>query len=447
MIEIPKTQYARGGDGLHIAYQMLGDGPVDLIFIPGWYSHVESQWDEPLYAHFLRRLATFTRLITFDKRGVGLSDPVPITQLPTIEEWSEDLLTVMDAVGSRHAVIFGATNGAGALAMVFAATHPGRISGLVLFNTFARLARAENYPAGIPQHVLDQWREHRDVEFGSEPDLLLFNPSLASNERVRRWVARHERLAASPGTAMAMRRMVFDLDVRTALPVITTPTLVLHRAGCAEFRVGHGRYLASNIAGARYVELPGVDSWFFAGDADRLLDEIEEFATGVRRVHEPDRVLATVLFTDVVDSTAQTAALGDRRWRELLDAHDERVRVQLSHYRGREIRTTGDGLLATFDGPARAIRSACGIRKSVRDLGLDVRAGLHTGELDARGNELSGIAVHIAQRVEASAAPGEVLVSRTVVDLVAGSGIEFEDRGEHELKGVPGNWRLFAVKD
>ncbi len=439
------TRYAKTPDGFHIAFQVVGDGPVDIVFIPGWLSHVEALWDDPLLAHSLRRLASFSRLIVFDKRGVGLSDPVQLADLPSVEQWAEDVVAVMDAAASKQAVIFGTHQG-GVMALVFAATFPSRTSALVLVNTFARLARAPDYPPGIPQDLLDEWMGRRDADWGVKTgDTRSFNPSLVDDERSRESALRYERLCASPGTAMAMRRMVFSLDVRAVLPVISAPTLVLHRVDASEFRVGHGRYLADHIPTAKYVELPGADSTFFVGDADALLDEVEEFVTGTRSAPDPDRVLTTVLFTDVASSTEHSASVGDRRWRDLLDAHDALAGRQLARYGGRIVKTTGDGLLAAFDGPARAIKCACAIRDALRALGLVVRAGIHTGEVEVRGTDLAGIAVHLAYRVQAKAAPGEVVVSRTVVDLVAGSGIEFDDRGEHELKGIPGKWRLFTV--
>lgn len=351
----------------------------------------------------------------------------------------------MDTAGSEQAAIFSTFN-AGPVALVVAATFPERVSALVLFNSFARLSRAPDYPVGVPQRLLDERLDLRDSLWGTEADMERFNPSLAGNPRVREWLARYERLSASPGTARAMRPMLFTVDVRAALPVISAPTLVIHRAEAEEIRVGHGRYLSAHIPDAKLVELPGADSFFFAGDADALLDEVADFLTGARRVPSPDRVLATVLFTDLVGSTEQTSELGDQRWKEIL-SHFERVaRRQIERYRGREVFTKGDEFLVTFDGPARAVSCAVAIRQAARSLALDVRSGAHVGEVELRGDDVTGIAVSTGARVMALAEPGEILVSRTVVDLVAGSGLEFDDRGEHGLKGVPGTWRLFAVR-
>lgn len=441
-----ETRYVRTPDGFHIAYQVVGDGSIDLVFIPGWLSHdVEAQWDEPLLAHSLRRLASFSRLIVFDKRGVGLSDPVPLANLPTLEQLGADVLAVMDAVESKRAVIFGTHQG-GPMAVAFAATFPSRVASLVLVNTFARLARACDYPVGVPVELLEARLHERNEQWGVTLDTRAFNPSLIDEEGTREAGLRSERLCASPGTARALRRAGFFFDVRSMLPMISAPTLVVHRADVEEFRVGHGQYLAEQIPDAKYVELPGADSSFYVGDADSLLDEVEEFVTGTRSAPEPDRVLTTVLFTDVAGSTERAASPGDRGRRDLLDEHDGLARRQLECYGSRIVKTTGNGLLATFDGPAHAIKCARSIRDALRALGLVTRSGLHSGEVEVRGTDLSGIAVHLAHRVQETAAAGEVLVSRTVVDLVAGSGLEFDDRDDHNLKGVPGTWRLFALK-
>jgi class 3 adenylate cyclase len=440
-----QTNYARTNEGASIAYQCFGEGSVDLVFIPSWLTHVEAHWEEPERAKVLHRLGSFSRVILFDKRGVGMSDPISTAQLPTIEEWAQDVLTILDAVGSEHAVIV-AGGPSGPMAMVFAATFPDRVSGLVLANTYARMARAADYPFGPPADIYDRFVRDQDVRWGTGGRLELFAPDLATDDGARQRWGRWERLSASPGTAQAMARFNFAVDVRAILKSIRVPTLVVHNTDNAMIRIGHGRYLAEHIPGATFAEAPGQLATAF-GLSDTQLDEIEEFATGARQVSPPDRILTTVMFTDVVSSTEQMATIGDMRWRELLDSHDALVRRQLERYRGNEIKWTGDGILATFDGPARAIRCAADICAGVRPLGIEVRAGLHTGEVDVRGTDLSGIAVHTAKRVEAHASPGEVLVSRTVVDLVAGSGIEFDSRGEHQLKGVPGTWQLFAMRN
>jgi len=444
--QVPQTKYAKTPDGIHVAYQVIGTGPVDLVLINGWMAHVEAQWEEWRFAHVLRRLAAFSRLIVFDKRGVGMSDPAPIADLPSIEQWAQDVIAVMDAASSERAVIFGTGSG-GAMAVVFAATYPERTSALVLANAFSRFTRAPDYAEGAPPGPVDGYLRRQDELWGTGALYQVLLPSTAGDDHLREWLGRYERLSASPGTAAAMARMLFGVDVRPALPIIAVPTLVLHSRDLEPVRVGHGRYLAAHIPGARYVELPGIDAELFGPDSDPILDEVEEFVTGVRRGPDANRVLATVLFTDVVGSTETSALLGDKRWLELLNAHDTAVRRQLERFRGKEVKNTGDGILATFDGPARAIHCATSIRDAVRGLGLAVRAGLHTGEIELRHEDIAGIAVHIAQRVCALSESGEILVSETVPGLVAGSGIEFEDRGKHQLKGVPGRWGVLRVAD
>ena len=442
----PETRYARAGDGVHLAYQVVGAGPLDLVLVPVWWSHVEAQWEEPHRARFLERLASFSRLIVFDKRGTGLSDPVPLDHPPTLEAWMEDLGIVLDAAGSTSAAIVGEATG-GAMAVLFAATYPMRTRALVLVNSYACMTRHDDYPAGLPPQVRDRYVEAISAGWGTLTSSLRGNraPGVADDAAYLEWGARYERLSASPGTAAAITPMLLGVDVRPVLDSVQAPTLVLHRAANDFIRPAHGRYLAEHIPGARYVDLPGADHLPELGDADTVLAEIQEFLTGIREAPTPDRVLATVLFTDIVDSTAHATTLGDHRWRTLLDAHDRTVRRQLERYRGHAVNPTGDGVLATFDGPARAIRCACAIRDAVRALGLEARVGLHTGEIEQRGDDIAGIAVHIGQRVSQVAEPGEVLVSRTVVDLVAGSGIDFQDRGENKLKGLPTPWRLFGV--
>ena len=440
---VPETRYARSGT-LHIAYQVVGDGPPDLVFVHGWISHIEHLWEEPSLARFLRRLASFSRLILLDKRGTGLSDPVPLDELPTLEQRMDDVRAVMDAAGSQRAALFG-TSEAGALNLLFAATHPERITALILLNSYARLAWSEDYPFGIPPDAAESLLTGIEEGWGKGVAFEALVASQSDNERMRRWWARYQRLAASPGAAVTLLRRAFDTDARAVLPTITVPTLVLHRAGDPFTGVEHGRYLADHIPGARYVELSGVDHLFFAEDADPLAAEVQEFLTGVRDAGEAERILATVLFVDIVGSTEHAVRLGDRRWRDLLDAYYRVVRQALAQFRGREIDSAGDGVFATFDGPARAIRCACALRTAVHGLGLAVRVGVHTGECEVIGPKIGGLAVHIGARVTAAAEVDDVLVSSTVKDLVAGSGIRFEDRGTHALKGVPGEWRLFAV--
>ena len=439
----PETKYARSGN-LHIAYQVVGDGSLDLVFVHGWISHIEHLWEEPSIARFLRGLASFSRLILLDKRGTGLSDPVPLDELPTLEQRMDDVRAVMDAAGSRRAALLG-TSEAGALNLLFAATHPERTAALILLNSYARLAWSEDYPFGIPADAADALLDGIEKGWGTGVAFEALVASQADNEAMRRWWARYQRLAASPGAAVTLLRRAFDTDARAVLPLIAAPTLILHRAGDPFSGPEHGRYLAQHIPGARYVELSGGDHLFFVQDADPLLAEIQEFLTGVREGGEAERVLATVLFVDIVGSTEHAVRLGDRRWRDLLDAYYRAVRGELARFRGREIDTAGDGLFAMFDGPARAIRCASAIRDAVRALGLAVRVGVHTGECEVIGAKIGGLAVHIGARVTAAAGVDDVLVSSTVKDLVAGSGLRFEDRGAHVLKGVPGEWRLFAV--
>lgn len=443
----PETSYALTADGGHVAYQVVGDRDrdIDIVFVFGWYSHVEAMWEEPLLARFLGQLALMGRVILFDQRGTGLSDPVPSSDAPLLEGWADDLVAVMEAAGSTRAFLIGAHHG-GPLTMSFAATYPQRTAGLILANTFARLARAPDYPIGVPHHLLDQLRAQRRAGWG-RPDEQVprSNPSLAQNAAFIGWLARFERLAASPGTAAALRELLVRLDVRPVLPVISSPTLILHRVGCREFRVGHARYLSEHIASANLVELAGSDTFIFAGDSQAVLAEVEEFITGERTLHGAERFLSTVMFTDIVDSTARSVSVGDARWRELLDDHDATVDRHIWLHRGKRIKHTGDGVLATFDGPARAVQCALAIRAALLSLDLTIRVGLHTGEVERRGDDISGAAVHIAKRIESAAGAGEVLVSRTVVDLVVGSGLAFIDRGEHDLRGVPSDWRLFEV--
>jgi pimeloyl-ACP methyl ester carboxylesterase/class 3 adenylate cyclase len=447
-MQAPKTQYARNGD-VNIAYQVVGDGPMDLAIVPGFISHVDLWWTIPETTAFLRRLATFSRLIIFDKRGTGLSDPV--AGMSTLEERMEDLHAVLDAAGSERCALLGVSEG-GPMSALCAATYPDRVAALALFGTYptanpdrvpAELAemveRAERRAAELTEIVDRHWGEGLAIEW--------FAPNLAGSPTMRRSWGLFERAAASPGMVAELLRSYREIDVTDVLPTLRVPTLVLHRTGDPAIPVEAGRLLAEQIPGARMVELPGNDHIPWFGDADAVLGEIEEFFTGNRHAPEPERALATVLFTDIADSTARAAALGDRRWRQLLERHQALVRDQLDAHDGREVKTMGDGFLATFDGPAKAIRCACTVAERSSSEGVEVRAGVHTGECELIGEDLGGMAVHIGARVAARAAPGEVLVSSTVKDLVVGSGIEFTDRGSHELKGVPGDWRLLAVAD
>ena len=440
----PKTQYAKSGRA-HIAYQVLGEGPRDLVLVHGWISHLELLWEQPAAARCLRRLASFSRLILFDKRGTGLSDPVPVDQLPTLEQRMDDVRAVMDAAGSERAALMGISEG-GPMNLLFAATYPKRTTALILVASYARLSAASDYPWGTPIEVSEKLLDHIDKKWGTGVLLGTLLASHKDDPQMLEWWARYQRQAASPGAAVALLRMSYDSDVRSALSAIRTPTLILHRAEDRMMPVAHSRYLAQYIQGAKFVELPGQDHLIFGGDADAMLDEIQEFLTGTREPNEPDRILATVLFADIVASTERAAQLGDHRWHELLEGYYELARRELIRFRGREIDTAGDGFFAAFDGPARAVRCAEALTTGVRALGIEVRAGLHTGECEVIGEKVGGIAVHIGARIAALARPGEVLVSNTVKDLVAGSGLAFEERGAQILKGVPGEWRLYAVK-
>jgi class 3 adenylate cyclase len=436
-----ETRYA-DSDGVSIAYQVHGEGPLDLVFVPGFVSHLELLWEDPVVARFFRRLASFSRLIMFDKREQGLSDRRG--RPPTLEETMGDLQAVMAAAGSERAAVLGISEG-GPMSMLFAATYPERVSSLVLYGTYARMARAEDFPIGVPHGAFDDWRRRVHAEWGGPVGVDLWAPSLDGDAAFERWWSRLLRQGTSPSGAADLMDLYREMDVRRVLPAIDVPSLVLHRAGDRLVRAEQGRYLAEHIPGARYVELPGDDHLWVVGDEDALLDEVEEFLVGSRRGSEPERALATVLFTDIVGSTERAAALGDRAWRELLERHDAAVRRQLDLYRGREVKTMGDGFLATFDGPARAIRCARALQEEVARLGLGVRAGIHTGEVELIGDDVGGMAVNIGARIGALAGSGEVLVSSTVRELVVGSGLEFADRGVKTLKGAPGEWRLFAV--
>jgi class 3 adenylate cyclase len=442
----PTTKFAKLGND-RVGYQVLGDGPIDLVFLTGMSSHIDLRWEEPLNEYFLHRLASFSRLILFDRRGTGVSDAVPLDHLPTWEEWADDMRVVFDAVASERAAIMAWLDG-GPMAMLFAATYPERTAALVLAHTAARYVRAEDYPHGFAPEVAEQLLHMVEELWGTEGFVSIAAPSRSQDEGFRQRYGRYLRAAARPREAAAQLRNVLSADVRHVLPLIHCPTLVLSRTGYPLVTRDHARYLAEHIPDARLVELPGTDGTLVTEHASEILDRIEEFLSGVPGGAVPDRVLATVLFTDIVGSTDRATSMGDRRWKAILEARDEITRDQVAQFQGRFIESTGDGVLATFDRPGRAIRAAGAIQASIRALGIDIRAGLHAGEIELRegGHRVGGIAVHIAARVTAIAAPGEILVSSTVKDLVAGSGVEFSDRGVHDLKGVPGAWRLFAVE-
>jgi class 3 adenylate cyclase len=436
-----ETRYA-DSDGVSIAYQVHGEGPLDLVFVPGFVSHVELFWDDPFTAGFLRRLASFARVVIWDKRDQGLSDRTG--RPPTLEDSMDDLEAVMAAAGCARPAIFGISEG-GPMSALFAATHPARVSSLVLYGTYARMLEAPDFPQGIPVEGLERWGEIVKRDWGGPVGVRLWAPSVEGDVEFERWWSRLLRYGTSPSGALALMDLYRDLDVRAVMPAIDVPTLVLQRRDDRISRVGQGRYLAKAIRGAKYVELDGEDHLPVTGDSDALLDEVEEFLVGSRRGSEPERALATVLFTDIVGSTERAAQLGDRAWRQLLERHDAIVRRALGLHRGREVKTMGDGFLATFDGPARAIRCARTLQEEVGRLGLEVRAGIHTGEVELIGDDVGGMAVNIGARIGALAGPDEVLVSSTVRELVVGSGLEFTDRGAKTLKGAPGEWRLFAV--
>jgi pimeloyl-ACP methyl ester carboxylesterase len=437
----PETVYAKSGE-VNIAYQVVGDGPLDLVLVPGFISHLDLDWQGPGYAQMLDRLSSFARLIRFDKRGTGLSDRPG--GLPDLESRMDDVRAVMDAVGSERAALMGYSEG-GPLSMLFAATYPERTTSLVLYGTYAkRRDPDDDYPWCATWKERQAYADAVEQEWGAEADLGTMAPNAGPAEV--EWWRRRARAAASPGAAKALILMNSNIDVRGILSAIHVPTLVLHRTGDHDSRPQEGRYIAERIQGARFVELVGDDHapWI---EPDQILDEVEEFLTGVRRGPEVHRVLATVLFTDIVGSTSRAVELGDRRWRSLLEQHHAAVRRELGRFRGSEVDTAGDGFLATFDGPARAVRCAHAIRSVLHSLGIDITAGVHAGEVEVGADgAISGVAVHIGARVAAQALPGEVLASSTVKDLVAGSGLEFEDRGVHDLKGVPGEWRLYAVR-
>lgn len=438
----PATQYARSGN-LHIAFQVLGDADLDLVLVRGYATHMDLSWEWPGFRRVMDRLGAFARVILFDKRGTGLSDPVD--DVPSLEDRIDDVRAVMDAADSDRAALWGFSEG-GAMAMLFAATHPDRTSHLVLYSTIARTTWAPDYPFATPaDSLIASMQELIVPEWGRGTNIEVWIPSLADDpQAVERW-GKYERQAASPGMFMRLNRMFLDVDVRHVLPAIRVPTLVLHRRGDRVVNIAHGRYVADRIPHARFVELPGIDHALEAGDTDIVVDHVEQFLTGRHGIAEHNRVLATVMFTDLVGSTQRAASVGDKQWLDLLGAHQLAVRNELDRFRGREVKTTGDGFLATFDGPARAIRCGQAIVEALRPFGLEVRVGLHTGELELMGEDIGGIAVHIASRIGGLAGSGQVLVSDTVKGIVAGSGIAFRDRGQYELKGIPESWHLYEV--
>ncbi|MCU1450361.1 MAG: hydrolase [Acidimicrobiales bacterium] len=440
MSAMPTTQYARAGD-LHIAYQVFGEGPVDLVIAWGTLSQVEVMWEEQGMARFFARLGRFARVIQFDKRGTGLSDA--IAGIPTLEERMDDVRAVMDAAGSERAFLFGESEGA-PMSVLFAATYPERTLGLILWGGIVRLLADDDFPAGVSPDALEWFLDTLEQLWGTGKAAAMFAPSLADSADRAMW-GRFERLAASPGAVRQLMLANAEIDIRPVLPSVGVPTLVVHATGEQMVPVGHGRYYAEHIAGARLVETPGRDHYVGGEDVDAVADETEEFVTGVRPSPAPNRVLATVLFTDIVDSTGNVVAAGDRRWSETLAGHDALVAREVGRQGGTVVKSLGDGALATFDGPARGIRAAQAVVSGIRNLGLEARAGLHTGEIERASDDVSGVAVHLASRVMATAGPGEVRVSRTVRDLVAGSGIEFSPLGPHALKGMPEEWDLFAV--
>lgn len=444
MLIAPETRYARRGEA-HIAYQLLGTGEIDLVSVSTWFSHLEGRWELPGFAHYLDRLASFARVISFDKYGIGLSDPIPANSVPPLEDWIEDVRVTMDATEIDRAAILGASEGA-LMAILFAATHPERTTALVLINGTARLAAADDYAIGLPPEACSQMSDLFASTWGKPDGMATLNPSIANNEAALASWTRFLRLAASPGTAAAVIKTLFQLDVRSLLASVHVPTLVVHRRDTRVPPLSHGRYLAAEIAGARFVEVPGSDYSVVVGDTDTLLDPVEEFLTGTRIAVSSDRALATLVFADIVSSTEQLVELGDRRWRQLLEVEEGVIARQLARHGGRLVDTAGDGVFATFDGPARAIAFALALREALRAIGLKLRVGIHVGEVERRHERLAGLAVHIASRIADRAEPGQILVSRTVRDLAVGAPIEFADRGTHTLRGVPEPWQLYCVE-
>jgi pimeloyl-ACP methyl ester carboxylesterase len=443
-VAVPETRYATV-EGTHVAYQVIGEGPFDLLHIPGFVSNVELAWEDPSYEHFLSRLASFSRLIIFDKRGTGMSDRLPTDRLPTLEERMDDVRAVLDAVGSERVALLSHSEG-GNLSVLFAASYPERTIALVTTGVFAKRIWSPDYPWAPTPEQRARDIEEIERDWGGTGWLEHLVPSCAQDPVFKQRLAAYFRRSASPGAAAALMKMNTQIDVRAVLPAIRVPTLILHRTGDRDAHIEEGRWIAKQIPGARFVELAGDDHIPWVGDADGLLDIVEEFLTGAPAAPSTDRQLTSLLFTDLVDSTGHLHRVGDRAWRDLLERHYSDVRRQLARYRGRELDTAGDGFLASFDGPGRAIHAAVAIREGADRDGLTIRAGVHTGEVEIHGPTFAGIAVHVGARIAAQAQPGEILVSRTVRDLVAGSGLVFVDRGVHTLKGVPDDWELYAVQ-
>ena len=441
---MPDTKYAKSGD-VNIAYQVIGEGPVDLVYLAGWVTNIEAMWEDPGYARFLRRLASFSRLIIYDKRGVGLSDPVAADELTQFGARIEDPLAVMDAVGSSRAILFGHSEG-GATAIRLAATYPERVERLILTGTFAKRLNSDDYPWAptLEERVAEA---EAFAETWADPTQAadFYAPSRADDSAFITWLTHYLRMSASPSTAAALRLANSYIDVTAELPTVKAPALLVYRVDDRDVNIEEGRYIASKMPNATLVEFPGADHLFWAGDAEPMLEEIEEFITGIRGSAEPDRIVATVVFTDIVASTELAASLGDQRWRDLLHRHDAVVRDELARWRGKEVKTTGDGFLATFDSPTQAIRFGTALPAAMHPLGIEVRCGLHTGEMEILHDDIAGLAVHIAARISSLAGPSEVLVSRTVKDLVAGSGVDMASRGTHTLKGIPDQWEVFEV--
>jgi pimeloyl-ACP methyl ester carboxylesterase len=444
LLKLPETMYAKSGN-VNIAYQVVGDAPLDLVFVMGWVSHLEYFWKEPSFARFLLRLSSFARLILFDKRGTGLSDRVPNNELPTLEQRMDDVRAVMDAAGSERAALCGVSEG-GPMCSLFAATYPEKTLALVMIGTYAKRVRDDDYPwaptADERQHFFNEIREHWGGPVGLEERA----PSVATDTQFRDWWATYLRMGASPGAALALTEMNAAIDVRQVLPTIRVPTLVIHRTGDECLKIQEGKYVADQIPGAKFVELPGNDHLPFVGDQESILDEVEEFLTGVRHQAEPDTVLATILYMRIVGSEQHAERVGNERWDEMLRRLRTHIQKEIEWFRGREIDMVGDRPLAIFDGPARAIRAASAISQYASRLDIQMRAGLHTGECELSNGKVTGLSTQICLEISNHSKPGEVLVSNTVKDLVAGSGIRFEDRGAHQLEGVAGEWQLFAVE-
>jgi class 3 adenylate cyclase len=438
---IPETKYARS-HGVHIAYQVFGHGPPDLVFAPGWASHIEYAWEEPMYARYLERLGSFSRVIWFDKRGTGLSDRM--TGFPILEERMDDLTAIMDAAGSKRASLLGLSEG-GSMSALFAAMHPERVVSLILYGAFAKRLRSSDYPWAPTRAAREKWIGRIEAEWGTAVEVETLAPSVSGDRAFKKWFATFSRLSASPSAIVDLARMNTNIDIRAVLPSIHVPTLVIHRKGDLDVDVRNGRYLARQIPGARLLELPGRDHLWWVGDTDKILEEIQEFVTGNRAPRTVERILTTVMFTDIVGSTTRARTLGDRKWADLLSLHNQRIRQELKRYGGREVKSTGDGILATFNGPATGIRCGAAILRSMKELRLPVRVGLHTGECEVLGQDVAGLSVHIASRVAGKANGGNVVVTSTVKELVSGSGIGFRDLGRHSLKGVDESWRLFEA--